>query len=70
MCAPRSRGQLGLTRRGSVHSISKSKRTVSNTAGRRGVVTMYNGSSSAVIHAVPPDPSITSGAAHTKVFSP
>ncbi|MDP3153580.1 MAG: Ig-like domain-containing protein [Archangium sp.] len=48
----------------------KKNGTVSNTDGSRGMVTMYNGSSSAVIHAQSSDPGSTSGNAHTKVYSP
>jgi hypothetical protein len=48
----------------------KKNGTVSNTDGSRAVVTMYNGASSAVFHAIPPPFALDgAGDAHTKVSS-
>jgi hypothetical protein len=63
--------QLDITLQVGWQVSPKKNGTVSNTDGSRAVVTMYNDSSSAVFHAIPPAfADDGAGDAHTKVYSP
>jgi hypothetical protein len=63
--------QLDITLQVGWQVSPKKNGTVSNTDGSRAVVTMYNDSSSAIFHAIPPPESLDgAGDAHTKVSSP